>query len=307
MIAMSDRTMIAGANVGRVREQRDSEPDQPVRPELEHDAGEDHRARGRRLGVGVGEPGVEREHRDLDREGEEEREERGQLEGRREAARRVRREGAELREVEGADPRTGVRGLVGEAGRQDRHEHEQRADEGVQDELDRRVDAVAAAPDPDDQVHRDEHDLPEDVEQEQVQREEHADQADLEDEERDHVFLDPRLDRLEAREDADPGQGRRQDDERGGQAIDAELVLDAEQRDPVGGLDVLEARARRQVADQQEQREHPGHERRPERRRPGIRARQDGDEDRADERQERDDRQDRHGVHGHCPFPASSR
>jgi hypothetical protein len=156
---------------------------------------------------------VEREHRDLDGERERKGTERGDLEGRREALAR-QGELAQRNDVERTVPGAG-RGLVGVCRRDDRHEHEEGADERVEDELDRRVDAVRSAPDPDDQVHRDEDDLPEDVEQEEVEGEEHADHADLEDEEGDHVLLDPRLDRLEAREDADPRQRRREDDERG--------------------------------------------------------------------------------------------
>src|SRR2546425_2679481 len=43
----------------------------------------------------------------------------------------------------------------------------------VEDELDRRVNAVGAAPDADDEVHRDQHRLPEDVEEEEVEADEH--------------------------------------------------------------------------------------------------------------------------------------
>ena len=39
----------------------------------------------------------------------------------------------------------------------------------IQEELDGRVQAPRPAPDPDDEVHRDQHDLPEDVEQEEVE------------------------------------------------------------------------------------------------------------------------------------------
>ena len=53
----------------------------------------------------------------------------------------------------------------------------------------------------------------------------------------------------------DPRQGRRQHDQRHRQPVDAELVLDAEERDPVELLDVLEGQPGRrpvgQVAQQQ--------------------------------------------------------
>src|SRR4029079_5217321 len=100
------------------------------------------------------------------REREEEREERPELEAAGEPGRR--RELAENLEVERAGPAPRGR-LERKARREDRHQHEQRPDERVEDELDRRVDPVAAAPDPDDQVHGDEDDLPEDVEEEQVE------------------------------------------------------------------------------------------------------------------------------------------
>ena len=237
--------MITGANVSAAAGiERHREPDEPVGAQLEHDRRQDHRARRRRLRVRIGQPGVEREHRDLDREGEEEGDEREQLQAVGEAARpRVR---PQRLEVEGAGPRFAARRIrpdrVGVGRGQDRDQHQQRPDQRVQDELDRRVDPVGAAPDPDDQVHRDEDDLPEDVEQERVEREEDADHPDLEHEERDHVFLDPRLDRLEAGQDRDPRQRRGQDHQRDRQPVRAELVLDAEDRDPVDRLDELEAR-----------------------------------------------------------------
>ena len=59
----------------RLGEQVEAEAQEAVGAELQHDAGEDHRAGRRRLGVGVGQPGVEREQRHLDREGDGEAEE----------------------------------------------------------------------------------------------------------------------------------------------------------------------------------------------------------------------------------------
>ena len=51
-------------------EQRQREADEAVATGLQQDAREDDRTRRRRFDVGVGEPGVEREHRQLDREGQ---------------------------------------------------------------------------------------------------------------------------------------------------------------------------------------------------------------------------------------------
>jgi len=71
--------------------------------------------------------------------------------------------------------------------RDDAHQHQEAAREGEDHELQRRVDAARAAPDPDDQVHRHEHQLEHHVEEEEVERDEHPDHADLEQEERGHV------------------------------------------------------------------------------------------------------------------------
>ena len=57
--------------LGRLGQDRDGDADEAVGAELQQHGGQDHRARGGRLGVGVGQPGVEREHRHLDAEAHE--------------------------------------------------------------------------------------------------------------------------------------------------------------------------------------------------------------------------------------------
>ena len=88
---------------------------------------------------------------------------------------------------------------VGGAGRpvhgHDREQHQHRAGERVEEELEGGIDPPLAAPDADDEEHRDQHALEEHVEQEEIERAEHADHQRLEHEERDHVFLHARLDR----------------------------------------------------------------------------------------------------------------
>ena len=54
-----------------LRQERQGDAHEAVRAELQQDRGQDHRALRRRLGVGVGQPGVEREHRHLDGEADE--------------------------------------------------------------------------------------------------------------------------------------------------------------------------------------------------------------------------------------------
>ena len=78
----------------------------------------------------------------------------------------------------------------------DRDEHQHAAGHRVEDELDRGVDAPLVAPDPDQEVHRDEHRVPEDVEEEQVERDEHAEHRGLEREHEEREHLDVLVDRL---------------------------------------------------------------------------------------------------------------
>ena len=99
-----------------------------------------------------------------------------------------------------------------------------------------------------------------------------------------------------AREDRDPGQRRRQDDERGRQPVDPSLNWM-----PKIGIqsdletEYCEPRPAGQVADEQQQRDDPRREREPERDRRVSGRRQHGHDDRPDQRQERDDR-DRIGT-----------
>src|SRR5690242_5957793 len=53
---------------GSLRQNRQTEAQESVCSHLQQDSREDHRSRGRRLDVCVRQPGMEREHRDLDRE-----------------------------------------------------------------------------------------------------------------------------------------------------------------------------------------------------------------------------------------------
>ena len=79
-----------------------------------------------------------------------------------------------LRDVEAVGARHVV---VVEVEREDAEQHHHAADQGVQEELDRRVEAPVAAPDADQEVHRHQHDFPEQEEQQEVERDEGADHA----------------------------------------------------------------------------------------------------------------------------------
>ena len=70
MMPITASVLIRGIGVeGGLGKERNGEPQEAVGPHLEEDAGQDHAARSRRLGMRVGQPGMDGEHGDLDREG----------------------------------------------------------------------------------------------------------------------------------------------------------------------------------------------------------------------------------------------
>ena len=115
---------------------------------------------------------------------------------------------------------------------QDRQQHQDRAGHGVQEELDGGVDAPRSAPDADQEVHRDEREFPEDVEQEQVLRQEDADHAHFEQQEEDHEILDALLDRCPGGEDGDGGEEGGQQHQQDAQAVHAQVSTGCSSRPP---------------------------------------------------------------------------
>ena len=144
---------------------------------------------------------------------------------------------------------------------QERDQHEDRSQEGVKEELDRGVDALLAAPYPDDEKHRDQHRLPEDIEQDRIEGREDPVHEPLQDQERGHILGQAVLDHLEARQDHEHvGEGREQD-ERQRDPVDPEVVFDAEGRDPGHALDELHRVGRGIEAEVERERKRKGGER----------------------------------------------
>ena len=115
---------------------------------------------------------------------------------------------------------------------QERHQHQHAAGEGVEEELHRGVDAPLVAPDPDEEVHRDEHGLPEHVEEEEVLGHEDPDHPRLEQQHEDHELAHALHDRAPGAEEAQRGEEGGQDHEPQRQPVDADVVADAPGRDP---------------------------------------------------------------------------
>ena len=112
----------------------------------------------------------------------------------------------------------------------DQHEH--RAQEGVQEELDGGVNPPRTAPDADHQEHRNQHRLEEHVEQDGVQRGEHADHQPRHDQEGGHVLGDPVLHHLPAGDHDQQVHERGEQDQRHRKPVHAQMVIGVERRNP---------------------------------------------------------------------------
>jgi hypothetical protein len=191
---------------------------------------------------------VKREQRHLDRECEREREEEPELRAHRDL------EGVEPQQVEGV----GAAGPLGVHPReaQDGDQHEHAASHRIEDELDGGVDAPVVAPDPDQEIHRDEHCVPEHVEEEQVERDEHTDHRGLEGQDEQRELLDLLRDRLPGRQQRDRRQEPREHDEQQADAVDPDKVVDPKRRDPRDALHHLKV-GRRRVESRPEQQGQP--------------------------------------------------
>jgi hypothetical protein len=122
-------------------------------------------------------------------------------------------------------------------------EHQQRADQRVDHELDRRFHSVGpCAPTADQEVERDQHQVEEGHEQRQVLREEGAEHGRLGEHEVEVEELRPLPRAHVGRQHGGGEQQRGQSHEEHVQATDAELVVDAQRRDPDDVGDVLQRR-----------------------------------------------------------------
>ena len=153
----------------------------------------------------------------------------------------VRRGFIQRRQAEGVDA---SRSMMMEVEEQNAQQHQDGAGQGVEEEFDGGVEFARASPDPDQQVHRDEHGFPEHEEEEEIERHKDAEHAGLKKQKPDVVFLDAILDRGPGREDRDPSQKRGEHDQQEGNAINAEHIPRADGRNPVPrpALDELESR-----------------------------------------------------------------
>ena len=212
-----------GGPDGGLGEQVDAETHEPVGAELQHHRREDHRTCGGRLGVGVRQPGVQREQRHLDCEGDGEADE--------DPATGVGGDGlvlCDLHQIEG--DRSAHRLGVQHRQRHQRDEHERRAEHRVQEELVGGVDAPAVPPEPDQVVHRHEDELEEGEEHHQVECAEHAHRSGHQHQQPPVVGLRVVVDLRPEHGDREDHTGQHHQEQR--DAVDPEVHRDAQVADP---------------------------------------------------------------------------
>jgi hypothetical protein len=108
----------------------------------------------------------------------------------------------------------------------DPDQHQGRAEQREEEELQRRVDPVGVAPPPDEEVHRHQHDLEHHEEQEEVERDEHAEAAGLEQQQPGVVGLGVVVGRGPQQGDREQQRGQHHQEQR--DAVDTHVPRDAE-------------------------------------------------------------------------------
>ena len=123
-----------------------------------------------------------------------------------------------------------------------RHQHQQRAEQCVEEKLESCVNLVGAAPDADDEVHRDQGGFKEHEEQQAVERGKHADHQPAQNHEGAHVLVDTARDGFPAGNHDDDVDESRQQHEPQRNAVQPEVVVDIQACDPGRVLNELHRR-----------------------------------------------------------------
>ena len=151
--------------------------------------------------------------------------------------------------------------VIVEVEREDTEQHHHAADQRIQEELDGRVQTAIAAPDADEEVHRDEHHFPEQEEQQEVERHEGAEHPRLQHEQEDVELLHTIGNRGPRGQHGDRSHHRRQQNQQDAEAVDAEEVFRPDRGNPRRALDELKIGARRVVPEPERNRDDEPDER----------------------------------------------
>ena len=218
--------------LGGVRQDAHQDTQHSIAAHLQQHPGQDHAHRRRRVGVGVRQPGMERHDWQLDREAGKDEEKDGRQ---RKGGIRHLHPGQQLH----------VEGAGGEPQQQEANQHQCAPGEREEHELHRRVLLVAAAPDRNEEVHREQLHFPEEEEEDQVLGGEDPQHARLQRQQPGEVFLRPQIN-IPGDEDGDGEEEGRQDDHGQPQPVHPQEVLNVEagafRLDPAEAFRELESR-----------------------------------------------------------------
>lgn len=144
-----------GESLGGGGKKRGAESQEPVGAQFHHQGGKHHGRAGRSFGIGVGQPAVQGKKGNLDQESQGEGQETPELDI---LGKMVLQKDRVVETV----------GLVGDI--KQGHQHQKGPEEGEEDELHRGFDPSRAAPDPDQEKNRDQHQLPEEIKKKKIPR-----------------------------------------------------------------------------------------------------------------------------------------
>src|SRR4029077_8529525 len=116
---------------------------------------------------------------------------------------------------------------------QDRHQHQDRAEHGVQNEFHRGINPPLVSPNADQEIHGDQRQLPENEEQEKIERDKNTDHWRLDNQQRDEETLHVFSNRLPRSENCERRQERRQQHQEQTDAVNAQVVVNVGASNPI--------------------------------------------------------------------------
>jgi hypothetical protein len=132
-------------------------------------------------------------------------------------------------------------GLTGEIKGQYSEKHEHAAEKGVKKEFNRGILSSGPAPNPDQEVHGEEHQLPKDIKEKKIEGDENPHHSRIEQEEEGEVTLHRFID-SPGGEDAEKAEERGQEHHRDADPVNADKIVDVIRWDPGRLFHELEAR-----------------------------------------------------------------
>jgi hypothetical protein len=118
--------------------------------------------------------------------------------------------------------------VIGQVEGNNGHQKHHRAGQSIEEELDRGILSARPAPDPDEQIHGDEHHLPEDIEEDKIHGTEDADHGGLHNQQTDHELLHPLADIGPGTKDTEGHDKGGQHDQQDADPVEAQGILNVQ-------------------------------------------------------------------------------